>query len=404
MAQTLLVHYSPAQPLSCVLINEKNAISRAPQTIELDALKTLLQGRRMVVLFDSAYLNIESVSIPGNNRQRQMLAVPYALEDRLASDIEDVHFALGKKQDDGSLPVIAIEKTVLDDCLAFFKQADIVPEQIVADVLALPLEDNTASVLLYNQAALIKTSPVQGLYCDRINLHDILKNLIEETGLKQLSIMHHRQDAEITDDFTDLGVGVNSRSYHDSPLEILLAAYNNPQQINILQGAYAPQRKSSALWKHWKPAAALAALWLVLQMVTAVIETRQLEEKNIQLRAQIEKAFKQANPGARKFNNMRKRMERRLKELQSGGGDGNEELFLQLLADTAPVLSQQKKVNIKAMVYRNKHIDIELSADSLQTLEAIKNSLESKQGIKIVLSTSIEKDNVTGRLRVEKQG
>lgn len=405
MAETVLLHYSPARPLSCVLLNEKNAITRAPQIIELDELKNLLQGRKLIVLFDSAYLNIETVSIPGNNRQRQMQAVPFALEDKLASDIEDVHFALGKKQDDGNIPVVAIDKAVLDACLAFFKQADIVPEQIIADVLALPLDENAATVLLYEQASLIKISPANGLYCDRINLHSILKTLLEEhPHIKQLTIFHHRQEAEITDDFVDLGVEINSRSYNDHPLEILLAAYHDPQHINILQGAYAPQRKSSALWKHWKPAAALVAVWLVLQMATALVETRQLEEKNIQLRAQIEKAFKKANPGARKFNNMRKRVERRLKELQSGGGDGNNELFLQLLAETAPALSQQKKIKIKAMVYRNKHIDLEISADSLQTLEAVKSHLSSRPGIKIVLSTSIEKDNITGRLRVEKQG
>jgi len=404
MPETLLIHYSSTQAdVTWLLLNEKGAISGAPQQAQISELKAHSSGRKVVLLFNSAYLNIESVNIPGNNRARQLQAAPYALEEKLASDIEDVHFALGTKQDDGSLPVIAIDKSHMEACLQTLEEAGIVADKILADVLCLPFVAHNISILIKQDAALIKTSHCSGFYCDRINLPHILPSLISD-DITDLNIIHHKPDAAAKDGFSECGINVNSRSYNQDPLEIFAAYLNESEQINLLQGQYAPQRASSALWQHWKSVAAIAGIWIVLQLVNTQIETQQLIEKNLQLTAEIEKAFKKANPGTRKFNNMRKRMERRLAALQSGGSDNNDEIFLKLLADTAGVLSQQKQLNILAMVYRNKHIDIELSADSLQTLEAIKNQLSQQRNIKTVLSTSVEKGKVSGRLRVEQQG
>ncbi len=404
MPETLLLHYSPAKTdVTWLLLNEKGAINCEPQQAPLEELATHSRGRRLVLLFDSAFLTIESANIPGNNRSRQLQAAPYALEEKLASDIEDVHFALGTKQDNAELPIIAIDKTHMDNCLDHLSQADMHVDKIFADVLCLPYTQQNISILIHQDAALIKTSPSSGFYCDRVNIAHILPSLISD-NITDLNIIHHKPDAAAKSDFDHLDININSRSYDKAPLEILAAYYQQSEQINLLQGKYAPQRKSSAIWQHWKSVAGLAAIWVLLQLTNAYIETQQLVEKNIQLTAKIEKAFKKANPGTRKFNNMRKRMERRLAALQAGGSDNNNEVFLQLLADTANVLSQQKQLSILAMVYRNKHIDIELSADSLQTLETVKNQLSQQRNIKTVLSTSVEKGKVNGRLRVEQQG
>jgi len=404
MPETLLIHYSSAQqPVSWLLLNEKGAISCAPQQAQINELKSHSSGRKVVLLFNSAYLTVESADIPGNNRNRQLQAVPYALEDKLASDIDEMHFALGTKQDDRNLPVIVINQSQLEACLLALQEADIVADKILADVLCLPFTDNTISILIQHDSVLIKTSTNRGFYCDRINLVHVLPSLITDK-INDLNIIHHKSDAALNDEFSEYELNINKHSYNESALEIFAANVNQADQINLLQGRYAPQRAQSIFWQHWKSVAALVGVWIILQLTNAQIESHQLVEKNLQLTAKIERVFKKANPGTRKYNNMRKRMERRLKALQSGGRDNNDEVFLKLLADTAHVLSQQKQLNILAMVYRNQHIDIELSADSLQTLETVKNQLSQQINIKSVLSTSVEKGKVSGRLRVEQQG
>ncbi|MCW9014201.1 MAG: type II secretion system protein GspL [Gammaproteobacteria bacterium] len=407
MADTLLIHYRPcdAQQACWSFVDDKGNSTTKLGRGPLTDIGPLAKGRRATVLIDSSCLNLETVQVPSNNRQRQLQAIPFALEDKLAADIEDTHFALGKKQADENIPVITINKQLLEQVLDDFKQAGIFVEYLAADVLALPIEHNNWCVLFDGDSALIKTGRYTGHYCDRDNLPIVLATLLKQAVQQPESILlyHHADDIQATEPLADIDIGLSIRSYEQHPLSVFAQNFTSAQQLNILQGDYTAKREGSALLKPWKTVAALAAGWIILQLIYAGIEGKQLSIKNQQLTAQIENEFKRVNPGTRKFNNMRKRMERKLTELRGGGND-DEQTFLLLLSHASPAISSNKKVSIAAMAYRNKYIDMELQADSLQSLEAIKNQLASIRGIKTVLSTSVEKDKVSGRLRLEKQG
>jgi len=200
-----------------------------------------------------------------------------------------------------------------------------------------------------------------------------------------------------------IDASISIKTYSEHPISIFALNLKDTLELNILQGDYAPTRESSTLLKPWKAVAAIAGVWIILQLVYAGFEIKQLEDKNLQLTHQIEKEFKRANPGARKFHNIKKRMERKLKELRGGGGK-SDQVFLQILSEAAPVLSNNKNIDIRGIVYKGKHIDMDISADSLQTLETIKNKLAANRKIKIILSTSVEKNKTRGRLRLEVQG
>lgn len=405
MANKLLIHYSPGDPDNAYWSFDgegKTLFSHGT----LSDIGKLGKGLRATVLLDSSCLNLEQVQVPSNNRQRQLQAIPFALEDNLASDIEDSHFAIGKKQDDENIPVITIDKALLENILSSFKSAGITIECLSADLLALPDKDDGWSVLVDNNRALIKTGAFTGLYCDRSNLQFVLNTLIRQHSQTPASIQFYYPAEEEAEEnpLGDIETQLESTGYQKHPLNIFSRHLDKLYQLNILQGHYAVKRESSALLKPWKAVASLAAVWIVLQLSYAGIEARQLSTKNQQLTAQIEKEFKRANPGAKKFHNIRNRMERQLKELRGGGGDMNQDDFLKLLSLASPALASNKKVSINAMVYRNKHIDMELQADSLQSLENIKSQLTSIRGLKTLLSTSVEKNKVSGRLRLEKQG
>ena len=134
------------------------------------------------------------------------------------------------------------------------------------------------------------------------------------------------------------------------------------------------------------------------------MQTSQLEQKNIALTKKIETEFKRALPSAKKISNMRKRVERKLSDLKSGGSGSDNSGFLQILSKVSPALADNDKIQIKAAVYRNNYIDVDLTAKSLQDIEKIKDELAAIPGIKTVLSTTVEKNSVKGRLRLEAKG
>ena len=50
-------------------------------------------GQRIVVLVSGADCLLTRVSIPGGSRQKLLRAVPYALEEQLSEEVENLHFA-----------------------------------------------------------------------------------------------------------------------------------------------------------------------------------------------------------------------------------------------------------------------------------------------------------------------
>lgn len=407
MPDTIIFHYLPSKPdaVACSSRNAQNQFSSI-ETISLTELAEKAKGQKCIALLDSSVLTIATINLPTQNRQRQIQAVPFALEDQLASDIDETHFALSKKHQGSDLTVAAINKDSLDDILQQFEQADLTIDELLPDVLALPMRDNGWTILIDQQRVLIKMSADQGCYTDRDNLATLLKILLAKTSPapQQLHLIHADDDSHAAELVEHNDMALSVETFEADALAIFANNLQFAQSLNILQGQYTRKKQTDFAWQPWRAVAALAGTWLVLQMGMAIMETRQLEQKNLQLARQIEQQFKLALPDAKKYTGMRNRMKNRLKELKSGNSSSGDELFLNILAEATPALASNKKVTINGISYRSKHLDLDLQTDSLQNLEAVKNKLATIRGIKAVLSTSVEKDTVKGRLRLEIQG
>lgn len=407
MTDKLLICYDPdnSEQAHWAFVNEQgqcHQLGHGP----VSALSDIARGHRAILLIDTANLNISQVAIPTQNRQRQLQAIPFALEDTLADDIEELHFAAGKKQHDDLIPVISIKRSLLDSIINQFKDNSIFIETLSADVLALPSNNDQWSLLIDGSRALIKTSDFSGYYCDLDNLGMFLTALIakQKNQPALLKIFCNEQQIPDLEQLKENGVEIQTETYKETPLHIFSANLKSPAQLNILQGNYTPKRESSGLLQPWKSVAAIFAIWMCLHLVYAGFEIRQLKSKNIELTGLIQKEFKKANPGTKNYSNMKKRMERRLTELRGGGDNNDQQLFLKLLSEATPALASNNKITINGIVFRNKFVDLDLQADSLQTLESVKSKLTATAGLKIVMSTSVEKDKVKGRLRLETQG
>ena len=414
MSEYLLIHYIPGQQddLQYWALGGDQHPSITLGQGKLDELGAIARGKSVSVLIDSHYTTLKSVSVPSKNRSKQLLAIPFAMEDSLAEDIEDTHFALGKilagsYDKDNQLPVIAINRELLRTTLGLFSEQGIHVNHMTADAALLPCESNSWSILLDDVNAVIKCGDAELHNCEIENLQLILGALLEQTENppESISCFHKTGSQDVSRLFENIDIPFTEQTYQNNPLEIYASSYKESQSLNILQGDFAVKRESSITWlQPWKYAAAIAGIWVVLHLAYTSILTDQLEDKNIALSKKIEREFKRAIPDAKKMTNMQKRVERRLKDLKSTGDADYSNGFLNILSEATPALSANKKINIKAAIYRNNYIDIDLSATSLQDIEQVKSRLLESKKIKTVLSTTVEKDKVKGRLRLEAKG
>jgi len=417
MSEFLIIHYKPGSQsnLQFWAMGADLHPSVSLGQGDFEELKIIARGKKVTLLIDAHYTSQELVDIPSKSRSKQILAVPFAMEDCLAEDIDDMHFTLGKSSSDASseshVPVIAIKRSLLQQTLDLFKQHQIHIDAITADSVALTSTPNQWAILLDQDNAIIKTGNALAHTCDRENLAIILQALISslpETEEKPDSIsFHFKEDddeaATLLSDI-DTDIKIEARCYANHSLEIFVRHLKNISAFNLLQGEFTPKRDENMWLKPWKAAAIAASVLLALQLSYDSILATQLETKNLALTKKIETEFKKAMPGVKKMTNMQKRVKRRLSDLKSGGSGSSNSSFLQILSKVAPALSEGNKVTIKATVYKNNYIDVDLTAKTLQDMEDVKSKLAAIPGIKTVLSTTVKKDSVKGRLRLEAKG
>lgn len=409
MSEFILIHYKPGHVPGfqywAMGADQHPSITLAHG--KLDELAAVSRGKKIIVLIDAHYTTLDSVNIPSKNRNKQRQAIPFAMEDHLAEDIEETHFAIGKTENNSDIPVIAIQRKLLQDTLQLFSQYEIQIDAISADSIAMPGSQQQWCILLDEDSALIRTGPHQAHCCDRDNTALIVEALLKQSANPPESILFYCREGDDNGIamLNNIDIEIEQRNYKNHALEIFAQNVRQINDFNLLQGEFTAKRKTGFGWlQPWKSVAAITGIWIILQLGYAALETRQLENKNLAISKQIEQQFKRAMPEARNTSNMQKRVERKLGELKTGTGGKSKDGFLQILDKASPIISSSKKIDIRAAVYRTNYIDIDMSAATLQDIEQLKTRLEKLPGIKAVLSTTVEKDKVKGRLRLEANG
>ncbi|NIV38092.1 MAG: type II secretion system protein GspL, partial [Anaerolineae bacterium] len=63
-------------------------------------------------------------------------------------DVERLHFAMGQRDSDGKLSVVAVERELMNHWQALFAEAELRPHQMLNEGLALPWSEGEWSLLL----------------------------------------------------------------------------------------------------------------------------------------------------------------------------------------------------------------------------------------------------------------
>ena len=150
MASTLLLHYDPARPGQATWshVNNQGELTSRITSGSLDDAAVVAEQHKVVVLLDSTNVHLNQVQLPTSNRQKMLRAIPYALEEQLAEDIENFHFVIGNTDPNYGTPVAGIRKDTLEALLATFHQAGIKIDAIIPDAICSPAAPDQWSVLL----------------------------------------------------------------------------------------------------------------------------------------------------------------------------------------------------------------------------------------------------------------
>ena len=409
MASTLLLHYDPASHGQATWshVNNLGELTSRITSGPLEDAAQLAQQHKVIVLLDSSNVHLNHVQLPTSNRQKMLRAIPYALEEQLAEDIEDFHFVIGKTDPHYGTPVAGIRKDTIENLLDTFHQAGISIDAVIPDAICSPAAPNQWSVLFHAGKALIQFEALIGTVIDAANLPLLLQASLNRTENKPEKIVYFYLDGEEPEQLAeaiDTDIEIIKIAYNTHPLVVFCGEFTKAKSLNLLQGQYKPRRKTSGNWYRWRLAASLAAVWLLLYAGINIYNLNNLKAKNAELALQIENVYKKSFPGSRRIVNPRVQMEQKLNELRGGGGpQGNQ--FLALLTESVSAISSQKDIQVQSIDFRNNRMDIGLTGTNLQSVETLNKQLNKNTNLTTeITSATSEKNIVKGSIRLQRSG
>lgn len=363
------------------------------------------------LLLPGAAVWLSRAQVPGKQRQRVLQAIPYALEEHLLDDVEELHFAVGQRDAQGRYPVAVTRRQQMDAIVARLQSYALSPTLILSEVLAVPRPPDGWGVLLLADRALVRSADDDGFAVERDNLaHDLSLALLEKNRPLPERIWLLRGEADnagLLSAANTQGIEIIERSRPgDALLWLCEGALNGGARgLNLLQGAYQAQSALLLHWRPWRLSLVLLLLWGLLHTALIWQEQRALAAEARQLQQAMHRLYRQHFPDARRIINPRVQMEQQLKQLrgqqQRGAGQAQ---FLALLERVAAVLRPQAGLRMERLDFRDGLLDLDLSLDSVQRLEQLQQGL-SELGLTVeIRNASSRNERVESQLRIREGG
>ena len=408
MANRVLIRFS-ADQFEWLVVNKKGKPQSGVGRGNGDELATLCRRKQTILLVPGADVLITRVTLPTRNRAGITRALPYAVEDQLAEDVESLHFARGAQDREGALPVAVIRRQRLDQYLDTLAQLGIKPTNVLATPLLLPWEEDTWSILIEDDKALLRYGYDQGMELEPDCLLPIIERLLQEREdqLPRLRVWYGGDSEPDTSQLSLTGCEIDVTPVPETGMALMASALADGAELDLLQGEYGKQGASLLTFKPWRYALALLLLSLLVQGGGMGYQYWQLVEEERTLAAEIEGLYRSTFPEVRKVvrGTERREASRRLEELRRQYGRGSDP-FLALLYTTGEELRNEQTLKLVGLSFKGGVLQLRLKGSDLSQFETFKQKLQQgREGdIEVeVLSAVSRKDGVDGRIMVQER-
>lgn len=399
------LHGDAQRQVSWATFDSSGFIMESAACVALDSVP--LHSHSPIILVPGSELLLTRVDIPSRQWQRVVQAIPYALEEQLADDIEALHFAVGQRDfQTGEFAVAIIAIRQMDAYLQQLNAAGITPTILIPDILVVPQPETGWGILCIDNIALVRIGLQGGFAIETLLLKKALSLALVEHQIHppQQFVIYSGSQHSIRDELSDLGIPIEEKIHDSGVLAWLIQGVLAKNTINLIQGNYHPQNKIKHLWRPWRLTAALFLLWISIQIVQHEISYHNLRQQRQILNTQMVTLYHQTFPQAQKIVNPRVQMEQQLIALRTQHGQRNkiDDNFLHLLNFISISLVRTPGFHLKRLDYQQGHLDLQIEVANLQALEALKLRLKKLKFAVEILTAISRNERVESRLRIEK--
>ena len=419
MAEFLVIRLGADEnaPASWIAVDDAGTRRTPPVIGPLEEAIKDVGDREVIVLVPAAETSTLTCDLPAKGA-RLRAALPFALEEQVADEIENLHFAPGARRAGGNLPVVVVAHDSMSRWLERLQEAGIRPARMIPEDHGLAFVPNTLSLLaaedqiVFNDGDELEfvmqgVTPVDVLMAAGILGDEGLADEAQEASRHLLVYSEPTDEQLFSEDWNRLRQHLDSVDINllpDGVLARLAVTVASGTGVNLLQGPYGESTDFGALFRPWRYAAMLLIALGVLGVAGKAIDYVRLASEEAALKEQFAAEYRKIRP-----DDTREVMDPLgtvTSIRRSFGRPGSAPaVFLPTLQQLAMAVQENKDAEIQAISYRAGVIDVRLTAPDVATLDRIEKSVsQSSRFSASIQSTDRVGDQVNSRIQIREAG
>ncbi len=340
----------------CLKMSADGALITPPAQRSFAEIKSLQSECKTLVIEASEHVSLLNLEFSWLPERKARVAIPYALEEKLAQPVDELHFAFDKaRYQNNQYLITVISKQRIRYLMQLLNEQGIEFSGITVDWFALEPQE-----LCISEATLL------------INTDDFKGALSGE--LADIYLKNHPQYQPLL--FADSTLSIDSsfpKSQEASPIWIAQRILKS-QLMNLCQGEMQHGHKADLIKKGYQLAGVLFCLWLISLLVVNAIKLHLLNKQTQKIDGQIAAIYHEFFPDAKQVISPRFRISQLLKS----NNVEEQNRFWFLLNQFAKVMKNDHNA-LEQLRYQNKTLSVTIISTDFASLEELENELKKLQ-------------------------
>lgn len=355
----------------------------------------LARGQELVLLIPSREVLLTQTSVNTRNQRQLQQAIPFALEDSIADDLENQHIVWQTQTGTSLVDVAVIRRARLREWVDALHGHQLRALAILPDLFALPWETDTTTLWQQGDNIWVRTGELSGYASTRPALPLLLDNMTTgKTAPVRLRLYSDQATTWAADPRFDL--------INETQAEQLLPTSLQPAlKLNLLNGLQDENRAQLRQhWQRWRLAAGLAAVAALLGLGIYAFDSYRLQQQLDALDTQNLQLFAELFPEASNVDprGLKSRLASELARIGSKSTDTGTDSPLPQLASFAEAMTSTGGLTVEDIRAQTGTLTINLQAQNQQAIETLRDTLEKSLGNPVELQSSRTADSVKATL------
>jgi general secretion pathway protein L len=330
--------------------------------------------------------------------------VPFALEEQLAADVDELHFAIGKRESGAGVPAAVVSHERMEGWLARLRAVGIEADAMYGDTALVPVTPNGVTLLVDDSRVYVRREGSPGAVLDVQPLIEGLQLALasgeesHEHVTIYVSADDYERERDLLEGLREFTASLQLKLLPDGVLPLLTTDVTRTKAVNLLQGKYQVKKKLNIAFAPWRYAAVLALVFFALHLGLKAWYLSHLKREEARLDREIVEVYQFAMPGipVPEASQARRLMESRLTVLRGGSPSGG---MLATMSTVAEAVVQSPGSKVEAISYRDRATDLRVLAPSVDALDRIRQHAAERGMSAVLQSANPRDDQYEGRLQ-----